>query len=239
MVNEVVKPVVGGRILDVMEDCFQNVHAESSRRQFLIKSGVDYSLENRNDSSKFVCVRGNLSNGPVDAEVKAGLNFECLDFFANVVNHLVQLMQVLLMELDDVSEKISLLFLGFDGGFEFGDLNRVVRGQRESSGCCDEGGHVPLSSLSLRYMWKACQKVLKKFKDLSDVGFVKFERAIERCPIVLGWVELETFQVWKNIVHTFEHFLFKMKECRVVEWDPNVAGESRSRVVSHWPETKL
>ena len=107
MVNEVVKPVVGGRILDVMEDCFQNVHAESSRRQFLIKSGVNYSLENRNDSSKFVRVRGDLSNGPVDAEVKTGLNFECLDFFANVVNHLVQLMQVLLMELDDVCEKIS------------------------------------------------------------------------------------------------------------------------------------
>jgi len=37
-------------------------------------------------------------------------------------------MQVLLMELDDVSEKISLLFLVFDGGFEFGDLKRKVEG---------------------------------------------------------------------------------------------------------------
>ncbi len=151
LVNEVVKLVVGGRILDMMEDCFQNVNAESSRRQFLIKSRVDHSFENRDDSSKFVCVGNDLSNGPVDAELKTGLNFECLDFLANVIDHLVQLMQVLLMELDDVGEKISFLFLGFDGGFEFGDLHSVVRGQRESG------------------VWKACQKVLKKVKDLSDV----------------------------------------------------------------------
>ncbi len=81
MVNEIVELVFGGRILDVMEYCFQNVHAESSRRQFLIKSGVDHSLKNRDDSSKFVRVRGDLSNGSVDAEMKTGLNFECLDFF--------------------------------------------------------------------------------------------------------------------------------------------------------------
>jgi hypothetical protein len=101
-------------------------------------------------------------------------------------------MQMLLMELDDVCEKISFLFLGFDGGFKFGDLHRVVRGQRESGGCCNERGHVPLSSLSFRYVWKACQKVLKKFKDLSDIGFVMLERAVERCPVVFGWVEFET-----------------------------------------------
>ncbi len=60
---------------------------------------------------------------------------------------------------------------------------------------------------------------------MSDVGFVKLKRAVKRCPVELARVEMETVQVRKDVVHTFDYFLFKVKECRVVKWDPNVAGE--------------
>jgi hypothetical protein len=31
----------------------------------------------------------------------------------------------------------------------------------------------------------------------------------------------------------------KLEKSRVVEWDPDVTDEGGSRVVSHWPKTKL
>jgi hypothetical protein len=54
LVNEVVKFVVGS--LDMMEDCLQNVDAESTRSQLLIKCRVDHSLENGDHCAKLVCV---------------------------------------------------------------------------------------------------------------------------------------------------------------------------------------
>jgi hypothetical protein len=56
-----------------------------------------------------------LGNGSVNAEVEPSLNLELGDFIANVVDHPVQLMKVLFMNVDNVSQKISFLFLRFDG----------------------------------------------------------------------------------------------------------------------------
>jgi hypothetical protein len=51
-----VKLVFGCRILDVVHDGFQNVHAESSWSQFLIESQIDDPLKDGDDSPEFVGV---------------------------------------------------------------------------------------------------------------------------------------------------------------------------------------
>ncbi len=69
LVNEVVKFVVGSCILDVMKDCLQNINAESPRSQCLIKCRVNDSLKNRDYCSKLVCVRNDLGDSSVNAEM--------------------------------------------------------------------------------------------------------------------------------------------------------------------------
>ena len=96
-----------------------------------------------------------------------------------------------------------------------------------------------MTSLSFGHMRKACQKILEKFEDLLDVRFVKFEGAVQRFSVVFVDFEMETIEVWNAAIHTLDHLVLEVEKSRVVERDPNVAGESRSRVVTHWPETKL
>ncbi len=132
-----------------------------------------------------------MCNGSVNAEVKASLDFELLNFIANVLDHLVQLVEVLFMKPDDVSQKISLLFLGFNGGLQLGDLDCVVGEQRECSSGSDKRGDVPLSSLSFWIVRKTCQKILKESEYLTDVRFVEFEGAVQCSPVVLIKVEVE------------------------------------------------
>ncbi len=73
------------------------------------------------------------------------------------------------MDLNDISQEVRLLFLGFDGCLQFGDLDSVVGGQCECSRGSDERGNIPLTSLSFWHMRKAGQEVLEKFEDLPDV----------------------------------------------------------------------
>jgi len=73
------------------------------------------------------------------------------------------------MDLNDISQKVCLLFLGFDGCLQLGDLDSVVGGQRECGRGSDKGGDVPLTSLSFWHMRKAGQEVFEKFEDLPDV----------------------------------------------------------------------
>ena len=56
-----------------------------------------------------------MGNGSVDAEVKASLNLELGDFIANVLDHPVELVQVLFMDVNNVSQKISFVFLSLNG----------------------------------------------------------------------------------------------------------------------------
>ncbi len=102
--NEIVEFVFGSRVLDVVEDGVQNIDTESPWSQFLIKSGIDDSLENRHHGSELVGVRNDLSNGLVDAEVKTRLYLEGLYFLPDGVNHLVKLVEMLFVEFDDVRE---------------------------------------------------------------------------------------------------------------------------------------
>jgi len=74
--NEIVKLVCCSRVLDVIEDSFQNVDAESTRSQLLIKCRVDDLLKNGDYGLEFVFVRDDLGNGSIDAEVEARLNLE-------------------------------------------------------------------------------------------------------------------------------------------------------------------
>ena len=79
MVDEVVKFVRCGSILDVVDDGFQNISAEGTRSQFLIKSQMDDALKDGNDSPELVCVRDDLGNGSIDTEMESILNLELLD----------------------------------------------------------------------------------------------------------------------------------------------------------------
>jgi hypothetical protein len=56
-----------------------------------------------------------LGNGSVHAEEETGVDLELGDFLPNVVDHPVQLMKMLFMEVDNVSQKISFVLLRFDG----------------------------------------------------------------------------------------------------------------------------
>jgi hypothetical protein len=88
-------------------------------------------------------------------------------------------------------------------------------------------------------MWKACQEILEKFEDLFEVGFVKFKGAVESFSVVFVEVKVESVKVWNAAIHTLGHLILELKKSRVVEWNPDMAGESRSCVVTHGPETKL
>ena len=88
-------------------------------------------------------------------------------------------------------------------------------------------------------MWETCQKVLEKVEDLLEVRFVKFKSAIESVPVVFAELEVEFFEVWNAVIHTLNHLFLELEKSRVVERDPYMAGESRGRVMTHGPETKL
>jgi hypothetical protein len=88
-------------------------------------------------------------------------------------------------------------------------------------------------------MWKTCQKVLEKVEDLLEVRFVKFKSAVKCVPVVFAEFEVEFFEVWNAAIHTLNHLVLEFEKSRVIERDPYMAGESRSRVVTHGPETKL
>ena len=88
-------------------------------------------------------------------------------------------------------------------------------------------------------MWKAGQKVLEEVEDLLEVRFVKFKSAIESVPVVFAEFEVEFFEVWNAAIHMLNHLVLKFEKSRVIERDPYMAGESRGRVVTHGPETKL
>ena len=138
LVNEIVEFVLGSCVFDVMYDRFQHIHAESTWSQFLIKGRIDDSLEDGNDSPEFVGVGGDLGDRSVNAEVKPSQNFELFDFVPNVLNHLVQLVEVLLMKPDDINKKICLLFLSYNGSLQLRNLNSVVGGQHECGRRSDE-----------------------------------------------------------------------------------------------------
>ncbi len=89
LVDEVVEFVICGRVLDVINDGFQDIDAEGTRSQFLIKSQMDDALKDGNDSPELVCVRDDLGNGSIDTEMESILNLELLDFVTDVFNHLV------------------------------------------------------------------------------------------------------------------------------------------------------
>ena len=93
--------------------------------------------------------------------------------------------------------------------------------------------------MSFRHMWETCQKVLEKVEDLLEVRFVKFKSAIECISVVFAEFEVEFFEVWNAVIHTLNHLVLEFEKSRVVERDPYMAGESRGRVMTHGPETKL
>jgi hypothetical protein len=66
LVYEVVEFIVGSRILYVMQNCLQNVHAESFRSQFLIECWVNDSLKDGDQGSELV---RDLGDRFVDAEM--------------------------------------------------------------------------------------------------------------------------------------------------------------------------
>jgi hypothetical protein len=43
------------------------------------------------------------------------LDLELGDFIANVIDHPVQLVEMLLVDVDNISQKVSFLFLSFNG----------------------------------------------------------------------------------------------------------------------------
>jgi hypothetical protein len=131
----------------------------------------------------------------------------------------------LFVDVNNVSQKISFLLLCFNGCFQFGDLDSVVGGQRKCGRGSDEGGNVPLASLTFWHMRKASQKILEEFENLPKVRFVEFEGAVQSSPVVLVKVEIEAIEVWNAAIHMLDHFVLKLKECGVVKWDPDVADE--------------
>ena len=88
-------------------------------------------------------------------------------------------------------------------------------------------------------MRKACQEIPDEFENLFEVGFVKFEGAVESFSVVFVEVKVKSIEVWNAAIHTLHHLVLKFEKSRVIERDPYMAGESRSRVVTHGPETKL
>jgi len=115
LVDEIVEFVLGRCIVNVVNDCVQHVNTERTRSQLLVEGRIDDLLKNGDDGTKFVAVGDDLGNGSVDAEVKTSLNLELGDFIANVLDHPVELMQMLFMDVNNVSQKISFVFLSLNG----------------------------------------------------------------------------------------------------------------------------
>ncbi len=69
LMNEVVEFVISSHVLDVIDDYLQNVDAESTRSQLLIKCRMDDSLKNGDYCLKLVGVRDDLGDGSVNTEV--------------------------------------------------------------------------------------------------------------------------------------------------------------------------
>jgi len=88
-------------------------------------------------------------------------------------------------------------------------------------------------------MRKVGQEILEEFENLFEVRFVQFESAVESKSVVFIEVKVEAIKVWNAAIHTLDHLILEFEKSRVVEWNPNVTGEGRSRVVTHRPETKL
>ncbi len=74
-------------------------------------------------------------------------------------------------------------------------------------------------------MWKTCQKVLEKSKDLSGVQFIELKPAVERLAVVVRKFEIETVKVGNAGVHSADHLVLEIEKSRVLERDPYVAGE--------------
>jgi hypothetical protein len=163
-----------------------------------------------------------LRNGSVNTEVETSLNLELLDFIANVFDHLVQLMEVLFVNVNNVRKKIRFLLLFFNGCFQFGNLDGVVGGQRECGGGSDEGSDVPLAGLTFLHMRKACQKIVEEFENLFKVRFVNFKSTVQSGPVPLIKVNIKAIEVWNAAIHMLDHSVLKLEKSRVVEWYPYV-----------------
>ena len=74
-------------------------------------------------------------------------------------------------------------------------------------------------------MRKAGQEILEEFEDLFEVGFVKFEGAVESKSVVFIEVKVEAIKVWNAAIHMLDHLILKFEKSRVVEWNPYVTGE--------------
>ena len=83
-----------------------------------------------------------------------------------------------------------------------------------------------MTALAFRHMRKAGQEILEKFEDLLEVGFVKFEGAVESFPVVFVNFEVEPIEVWNAAIHTLGHLSLELKKSGVVERDPDMTGES-------------
>jgi hypothetical protein len=73
---------------------------------------------------------------------------------------------------------------------------------------------------------KAGQEILEKFENLLEVGFVKFEGAVESFSVVFVNFEMETIEVWNAAIHMLGHLSLELKKSGVVERDPDMTGES-------------
>jgi hypothetical protein len=198
-------------VLGVVHNCLQNINAKSSRHQFLVKSQVVDSFESGHNWPKFVGVRDNLDNDSDGTEEKTCLYLESFEFIADVVDHVIQLVKVLTVETDDVSQQISFLFLGLNRGFTFGDLDGVVSGQHQGRSISYKRSDVPLWGLTFQNAWKAGKKVLEKFENLNDVRLVELKSAVECDPIVVGKFEIKMIKFGNASVHPVDHLWLKVK----------------------------
>ncbi len=61
-------------------------------------------------------------------------------------------------------------------------------------------------------MRKAGQEILEKFEDLFEVGFVKFEGAVESFSVVFVEVKVESIEVWNAVIHALSHLILELKK---------------------------
>jgi hypothetical protein len=102
--NEVLEFIGCCCVLDVVNNGLQNLDAKCARSQLWVKGRVDDSFENSYDCPELVGVRDNLDNGSVNAEMETSLNLESLELVANVFNHVIQLVEVLVVKANDVNQ---------------------------------------------------------------------------------------------------------------------------------------
>ncbi len=182
--DEVVKFVGCSCVLDVVDNYFQNIDAECTRGQFLVKSRVDDTLEDHRDCPEPFGVQDDLGNGSVNAEMKTSLNLELLKFIANVLDHVIEILKMLFIKASNVCQQICFLLFGLNSNLEFGDLYGVVCGQCQGRGSCNQKSNVPLASLMFWNMLKACKKVMEEFENLDGVQFVQLKCTVECSPAV-------------------------------------------------------